>query len=321
MPSIFIYYSHQLDISEGANISFRVFIAGGGTGYNTPMKRAILTACAALTLLATAAYADTKALETLTSTGEGDVEINKFDYIDARIGAKNMATQQALWRVIGQLLSPQEMSERFDNIQAALADKSMDFVQKYKFAEETISPDNKTYHVAMEVTFFADQVRGALEKLGTAVAQRKRVVIVVDERAMDGASDTNFLMTGSMTEDRLRQAAGEAGYKGMARAEVRSLGDDAQAVKAVEGDADAVRWMAAQLKADYVITGTARASAGSGMLGTIKLNVYAADGSPVWSKEITESVPGSGGPERFRVIRLCADKAAVMVSELLATRK
>lgn len=285
------------------------------------MTRSIFAAFVVVTLSFTAAYADTKTLETFTSTGEGDVEIVKFDYIDARISAKNMATQQALWRVIGQLLSPEEMAERFDNIQSALTDRSMDFVQKYKFAEETISPDNKTYHVAMEVTFFADQVRGSLEKLGTAVTQRKRVVIVIDERAMDGASDTNFLMTGSMTEDRLRQAAGDAGYKGMARAEVRALGNDPQAAKAVEGDADAVRWMAAQLKADYVITGTARAAAGSGMLGTIKLNIYAADGGLVWSKEITESVPGNGGPERFRVIRLCADKAAVMVSELLATRK
>ncbi len=276
----------------------------------------------AVTLLLTLAYADTRNLETFTSTGEGDVEIEKFDYIDARIGAKNMATQKALWKVIGQLLSAQELADRSDHIQSAIAVKSMDFVQKYKFAEETISPDNKTYHVAMEVTFFADQVRGALENLGTAVTQRKRAVIVIDEQAMDGASDTNFLLTGSMTEDRLRQAVGEAGYKGMARAEVRALKDDPQAVKAVAGDADAVRWVAAQLKADYVITGSARAaSAGTGMLGTIKLNVYAADGNPVWSKEITESAPGNGGPDRFRVIRLCADKAAVMVSELLATRK
>ncbi|MBI5638449.1 MAG: DUF2066 domain-containing protein [Nitrospinae bacterium] len=285
------------------------------------MIRGILTTLVAITLSVTLVYASPKTVETFTSTGEGDVEIVRSDYIDARISAKNMATQQALWKVIGQLLSAQEMSERFDHIQSAIAAKSADFVQKYKFAEETISPDNKTYHVALEVVFFADQVRGALENLGTAVAQRKRVVIVIDERAMDGASDTNFLMTGSMTEDRLRQAAGDAGYKGMARAEVRALGNDPQAVKAVEGDADAVRWMATQLKADYVITGTARATAGTGMLGTIRLNVYAADGSPVWSKEITESAPGGGGPERFRVIRLCADKAAVMVSELLATRK
>ncbi len=286
------------------------------------MKHAICIAFAAVTLLVTSAYADTKTLETFTSTGEGDVEIVRYDYIDARISAKNMATQQALWKVIGQLLSAQEVTERFDNIQSAIAARSMDFVQKYKFADEAISPDNKTYHVAMEVTFFADQVRGALENLGTAVTQGKRVVIVIDERAMDGASDTNFLMTGSMTEDRLRQAAGDAGYKGMARAEVRALGDDPQAAKAVEGDADAVRWMAAQLKADYVITGTARATAAStGMLGTTKLSVYSADGSPVWVKEITESAPGGGGPDRFRVIRLCADKAAVMVSELLATRK
>lgn len=297
-------------------------MAGGGPGYNTPMIRGILTAFVAVTLSVTFGYASPKTVETFTSTGEGDVEIVRSDYIDARISAKNMAIQQALWKVIGQLLSAQEMSERFDHIQSALAVKSADFVQKYKFAEETISPDNKTYHIAVEVTFFADQVRGALENLGAAVTQRKRVVIVIDERAMDGASDTNFLMTGSMTEDRLRQAAGDAGYKGMARAEVRALGNDPQAVKAVEGDADAVRWMATQLKADYVIAGTARAiAAGTGMMGTIKLNVYAADGSPVWAKEITESVPGSGGPDRFRVIRLCADKAAVMVSELLATRK
>lgn len=267
------------------------------------------------------AYADTKTLETFTSTGKGDVEIVGYDYIDARINAQNMATRQALWQVIGQLLPAEEVAARFENIESAVAARSMEFVQKYKFAEETISPDNKTYQVVMEVTFFADQVRGALENLGTAVIQRKRLVIVIDEQAMDGASDTNFLMTGSMTEDRLRKAAGEAGYKGMARDEVRALGDDPQAVKAVAGDADAVRWMAAQLKADYVITGTARATAGSGMMGTIKLKVYTADGNPVWSKEITESAPGNGGPERFRVIRLCADKAAVMVSELLATRK
>lgn len=281
----------------------------------------MMIALTGVTLVFTLAYADPKTVETFTSTGKGDVEIVGNDYIDARINAQNAATQQALRQVIGQLLSVEEVAARSENIESAVTAKSMGFVQKYKFAEETISPDNKTYHVAMEVTFFADQVRGALENLGTVVTQRKRLVIVIDEQAMDGASDTNFLMTGSMTEDRLRKAAGEAGYKGMARDEVRALGNDPQAVKAVAGDADAVRWMAAQLKADYVITGTARAVNGTGMLGTIKLKVYAADGESVWSKEITENAPGTGGPERFRVIRLCADKAAVMVSEFLATRK
>ncbi len=281
-----------------------------------------MTGFVAITLLVTLGYADTKTLETFTSAGEGDVEIVHSDYIDARINAKNMATQKALWKVIEQLLPPQEVADRFDQIQSAVVAKSVDFAQKYKFTDEMILPDNVTYHVAMEVTFFADQVRAALEGLSTAVSQRKRVVVVIDERAMDGVSDANFLMTGSMTEDRLRQAAGDAGYKGMARAEVRALGNDPQAAKAAEGDADAVRWVAAQLKADYVITGTARAAAsGTGMMGTTKLNIYAPDGSVVWAKDITESAPGNGGPDRFRVIRLCADKAAVMVSELLASRK
>lgn len=287
-----------------------------------PMIRAIWTTLAAITLLVTLGYADTRAPETFVATGEGDVEVVQSDYIAARINAQNLATQKALWNVIGQLLPAQEFADRYDQIQSAVVARSVDFVQKYKFTDEMILPDNTTYHVGMEVTFFADQVRTALEGLGTAVSQRKRVVVVIDERAINVVSDGNFLMTGSMTEDRLRQAAGEAGYKGMARAEVRALGNDPEAAKAVAGDADAVRWVAAQLKADYVITGTARATAsGADMMGTTKLNVYASDGNMVWAKEVTESTPGNGGPDRFKVIRLCADKAAVMVSELLASRK
>ncbi len=286
------------------------------------MIRSIQLAILALFIVISTAYATLKTTETFTAAGTGDAEIVKFDYIDARINAKAAATQQALWKIVNQLVPAAELQGHTDQIQAALIARAMDYVQKYKFSEEVISEDNTTYHVGMEVVFFAEPIRAALEDLGTAVTHRKKVVIVIDERPLEVVSDISFLLTGSVSEDRLRAAAAETGFKTIDRAEVRALKNDQKVIKAVEGDEDAVRWLAAQFKAEYVITGRARATAiGAEMMGKILLNVYAADGSVVWSKEIIETVQGSGGMERFKVIRLCGDKGAVMVSELLLTRR
>lgn len=267
----------------------------------------------------TISYANQKTAETITATGSGDAPITEGDYIDARQNAKNAATGEALWKAIEELSGPEAAAAHAEKIRAELLPRAMDFAHKYKFSEEVISPNSATYHVTMEVVFFSELIQNELEKLGTAITRKKSVVLVIDERPMEVVMEGSFLYTSSLTEERLKAAAAEAGYHTAGRMEVRGLKNDALAVKAVEGDKEAIKWLASQLKPDYVITGKVRVTAeGAELRGKTIVTAYEPKGAEqVWSSESTGAVPGGNGTNRYKAVRQCAEKLALPLTEFL----
>lgn len=291
-------------------------------GYNTPMEKRALIVIAAILFAITTSYAAQKNVETISAGGSGNAAITGGDYLEARQKAKSAATAEALWKAI-EAISGADATAQEEKIRSSLMPRAMDFVHKYKFSEETISPDGGNYHIAMEVIFFADLVQSELEKLGTAVTLKKGVVILIDERPMEGVTDASFMYTGSLTEERLKKAAQEAGYRATGRVEVRGLKDDARAAKAIAGDKDALLWLAERLKGDYVITGKSRVtSSGTEIRGTTQITAYGGrEADAAWTSEAVETVAGATGTDRFKAVRKCADKLSDPLTEFLGKAK
>lgn len=280
---------------------------------------------ALLLITASPVWSEARHTEIITETGEGVSIIEGADYIDARQKAKDSAIQQALWKAVDALSPPEQVEKNRESISASIVAKGMNYVQSYKYAEEAIDAGGGTYKVSLEITFFADQISKALEKSGLKVAEKPKAVIILDERALDIVTDASFLFTTSPTEEMFRETISQTGLKGIGRSKVRALKNDAEVLKAVGGDATALKWLGSQIGAEIVVVGAARAKpsdSGEEMEGLVWVKVYdAASANLIWAKEATESVPGTNGADKFRAIRLCADKMNIMLGEFLATRK
>jgi hypothetical protein len=198
----------------------------------------------------------------------------------------------------------------------------MGYVQRYKFTQESIDPASTTYRVSLEITFFADRIAKALENGGVKIAEKPKVVVIIDERPMEMVTEASFLLTASPIEEMFRESVLRAGRMGIGRAKVRTLKNDAEVMKAVNGDAAAVKWLAGQYAAELVVVGAARAKPsanGQEMEGLVWTKIYdGASASPIWAQEVKESVAGTVGADRFRAIRQCADKMNVLLGEFLA---
>ncbi|MBI5178457.1 MAG: hypothetical protein HZA04_04280 [Nitrospinae bacterium] len=289
------------------------------------MAKYLLFFCALLSLAAFPAEAKQKRFELVTMSGVGEASIEGGDYIAARQRARDRAMEQALWKAIAALSSQEQADKSKEALNAAIVSKGMTFVHSYRFSEETINQETHTYRVAMEFSFFTDHITKHLEKGGLKVAEKPKAVVIVDERAMGLLGDSGLLITPSATEELFKETLGDAGFKAFGRAKVRSLKNDAESLKAVGGDAAALKWLAAQCGAEFVVIGSTRAKQAEKTMdteGTVSVNIYdAKTGASVWAKEVVEKVPGQTGADKFRAVRAGVEKMDALLIEFLAARK
>ncbi|MBI3794995.1 MAG: hypothetical protein HY280_09755 [Nitrospinae bacterium] len=259
-------------------------------------------------------------IDVVSEHGEGSVVISGGDYIDARQRARDAAMHDAIWKAIVALSSAEQVGKNADAIFKGITSHAMDFTHSFKFNEEKIDPENHAYVVSMEVTFFSDVLSASLEKIGMKVAERPKAVVIVDEQTFGGAATSSFLLSSSPTEKILAEVLEDNGFKAVTRNGLRQLKMDAEIIKAVKGDEQALKWLGGSFKAELVITGTAGSTeAGGKITGVVSIKIYDGETAELlWSKEVSKSVESSNHADKFKVIRLAAEKVKEYTNEYLS---
>lgn len=269
------------------------------------------------------ARAELRKTEALIETGEGAVAIEKGDYIDARQRAKEAALQNAMWKAVFALSSPEQIEKNRTQITARIIENSINFVHSFKFNDEIIDLTTGNYSVSLEASFFTVNVASALEKIGLAVAEPPKAVVVFDDRSLGMVTASGFLLTPSPTENMISEAAEEAGLKTVNRSRLRALKNDDEIMRAVKGDPAAVKWLGGQFNAELVMAGsTSAAEAGGKITGTVALRIYSGrSGELLWVREASETLESSNQSDKFRTIRLAAEKMRGLAAQFLNGRQ
>ncbi|MBI3581202.1 MAG: hypothetical protein HY098_03865 [Nitrospinae bacterium] len=287
------------------------------------MKKIAFILAVIAALSSSQASAELRKTEALVEKGEGAVAIEGGDYIDARQRAKEAALQNAMWKAVFALSSYEQVERYRGQISARIIDNSINFVHSFKFNDEIIDPTTGTYSVSLEASFFTANVASALEKIGLAVAEAPKAVVVFDDGSLGMITGSGFLLTPSPTENLISQAAEEAGLKAVNRTKLRALKKDDEIMKAVKGDPAAVKWLGGQFNAELVMAGsTSAAEAGGKITGTVALRIYnGRTGELLWGKEASETIESSNQSDKFRTIRLAAEKMRGLAAQFLSGRQ
>ncbi len=287
------------------------------------MKKIALILAVMTVFSSNQAPAQLRKTEALVETGEGAVAIERGDYIDARQRAKEAALQNAMWKAVSALSSPEQIEKYRPQITARIIDNSINFVHSFRFNDEKIDLTSGSYVVSLEVSFFTMNVASALEKTGLAVAEPPKAVVVIDDRSLGMITVSGFLLTPSPTETIISEAADEAGLKTVNRTRLRALKNDDEIMKAVKGDPAAVKWLGGQFNAELVMAGSiSAAEAGGKITGTVALRIYSGrSGELLWWKEASETLESSNQSDKFRTIRLAAVKMRGLAAQYLNGRQ
>ncbi len=286
----------------------------------------------------------------VTVSGEGSIKIENSNYIAARKSAARKALDHALFEVLRTLISEEEIDGKREYLEKHIFPKGMKFVQSYSFTSEAVGPesgfgenqeewsadgaslektdpmkkndtpqDEEFYSVTMEYTFFITYLSEELANKGFRITGggRPKVVLLVNEESIGVVHGDASLVLPSATEESGKSAITEQGYFVITRAEVRKLNNDKWVSMAMNGDRLAVRWLAKEFNADYVILGKARAVSYPGsrdklprIEGVVEARVY--DGFTagiLWRGRVIEPIYGNiAGGARFRSIRLASEK-------------
>ncbi len=255
-------------------------------------------------------------MELISVYAEGAAPLNEKNYIISRDAATKDALGKALWSVATILLTQEEIEFNLGTINEFLITRGMDYVQSYKFIEENMDEDGRTYTIGMQFTFFLDHIKLVLAERGITFDQRDKpkVALLIDERSVGVMDDASFILLPSSTEKRLEDSLVKMGFNVISRIEIRKLGDNEQALNAVRGDIDAVSWLARQYDAEFVVLGRARPVSqteddGSKWVeGEIEAKVY--DGftmEVLWERQVVERIEDKGGGSGFRAVRMAAE--------------
>lgn len=270
-------------------------------------------------------FADSQKTEVVVHTGEGLVDIEGGgDYIDARQRAKDAALRDAIWKAVASFSTPDQTAKNKAAITSQIVNNAIDFVHSYKFNDEKIDLANNTYVVSLEVAFFSANLSTALEKIGTVLAEAQKAVVVIDDRPMGLITASGFLLMPSPAENMISEAVEWVGLKAVNRAKLRTLKNDDEIMRAIKGDPSSIKWVADQFKALFVLVGsTSAVEAGGKITGAVTLKIF--DGrtaEPLWGKEVSETLESADQTDKFKTIRLAADKmreeAALFLTKRLA---
>jgi hypothetical protein len=289
----------------------------------------IITVLAALVALSwpCVSFAEAQKTDAIAHVGEGVVVIEGGDYIDARQRAKDKALRDAIWRAVVSLSSPDQTEKNKAAITSQIINNAIDFVHSYKFNDEKIDLTNTSYYVSLEVSFFANNISAALEKIGMQLAESPKAVVVVDDRPMGNITASGYLLTSSPTENMISEAVEWAGLKAVNRTKLRALKNDDEIMRAIKGDTASIKWLADQFKAGIVVVGATNAVEVSGkIIGTVSLKIF--DGKTaelLWVKDISESLESTDQTDKFKTIRLAAEKmrdeTAGFITRRMASKK
>lgn len=285
-------------------------------------KIAFLAFVLAITLTGPA-FAELKKTDVVVEAGEGAVTIEGGDYIDARQRAKDAALRYAMWKAVFALSSPEQIEKNKNQITARIINNAIEYVHSFKFNDEKIDVATTNYVVSLEVSFFSANISRALENIGLEVAGPPNAVIVLDDRPMGMIAVSGFLLTPSPTENMISEAADEAGLKPVNRTKLRTLKNDDEIIMAVKGEPAALKWLGGQFNAELVMVGsTSAVSNGGKITGTVTLKIFnGRTAEPLWGKEVSETVESGNQSEKFRTIRLSAEKMKGLVADFLNARK
>lgn len=265
--------------------------------------------------------------EIISVFAEGTALVEDNDRQAAREKARDKGIEQAFLSIISSLVPAQEISENWDVIRALVETRSIDFVQSYRFMEESLDEDGDVYKIGLQVAFFYDYLRDLLTEVGFATEADKdsRVVLLIDERVISAMPDTSFLLLPSATEENLKTPISRLGFSVISRKQIRELKDDKRVLKAIHGELSSVLWIGESFNAEYVITGSARSSAQSGYEtgpGMVKGEIDAAiyDGRTaevLWEEVVVARVEDDDGTAGFRAIRMAGEKFNRKVLEFM----
>ncbi len=280
------------------------------TGYNTQMFKTLVV------WFALASAVGQPSIELISVYAEGAAPLNEKDYIISRDAATKDALGNALWSVATILLTQEEIEFNLGTINEFLISRGMDYVQSYKFIEEQMDEESRTYTTGMQFTFFLDHIKLVLAERGVTFDQRDKpkVALLIDERSVGVMDDASFILLPSSAEKRLEESLVKMGFNVISRGEIRKLGDNEQVLSAVKGDVDAVSWLARQYDAEFIVLGRARPISqteddGSKWVeGEIDAKVY--DGftlEVLWERQVVERIEDKGGGSGFRAVRMAAE--------------
>ncbi len=287
----------------------------------------LLFSCLILTLTA----AQSQPGEIISVFAEGTALVEDNDRLAAREEARDKVIKQAFLSIISSLVPAQQISEDWDVVKALAETRSMDFVQSYKFMEESLDADGDLYKVGMQVAFFYDHLRSVLVEIGFAAeaGHGSRVVLVIDERVISVMPDSGFLLLPSATEENLKKSISRLGFSVISRKQIRELKDDERVLKAVHGDPSSILWIGESFNAEYVIMGSARSFRQSGyqtgpkmVEGEIDAAIY--DGRTaelLWEERVVARIEDDDGTVGFRAIRMAGEKFNRRVVEFMYGRE
>ncbi len=201
--------------------------------------------------------------ELITVPVESSATVENDDYYQAKNAAMELAFQSAIQLAVSGIMKPAELERNKILVETRLLIRSSDFVSSYKFLDEKVDQDTKMVTLQMQVTLYLDAIRAALDDAGVMTKRRDlpKLLILIKEQSAGFATDDNFLMLTSLSEEILVTDFRNKGYLVVDRSDVRSANMEAEALKALAGDRTAAARVGRFLQADILVIGKTRIDA------------------------------------------------------------
>ncbi len=195
--------------------------------------------------------------EFVTVPAEAIVDVEEGNYAKAREDAIELAFTEAVRMTVAGLVRGDTLQEKIETLNELIIDHAADYVKSYKFLDETTDVVNRQLKMRLQVTLFLSDIRTAINKAGLPTKRRDlpKILVIVDERNEEFFTGENFLLLKSVSEEVLSQSFRDKGYQVADRKNVVKALLGKTTLRAVEGDAGAIKSLNSILGADMMIFG------------------------------------------------------------------
>lgn len=195
--------------------------------------------------------------EFVTVPAEAIVDVEEENYAKAREDAIELAFTEAVRMTVAGLVRGDTLQEKIETLNELIIDHAADYVKSYKFLDETTDVVNRQLKMRLQVTLFLSDIRTAINKAGLPTKRRDlpKILVIVDERNEEFFTGENFLLLKSVSEEVLSQSFRDKGYQVADRKNVVKALLGKTTLRAVKGDAGAIKSLNSILGADMMIFG------------------------------------------------------------------
>ncbi len=188
---------------------------------------------------------------------EAIVDVEEGNYAKAREDAIELAFTEAVRMTVTGLVRGDTLQENIETVNELIIDHAADYVKSYKFLDETTDVVNRQLKMRLQVTLFLSDIRTAINKAGLPTKRRDlpKILVIVDERNEEFFTGENFLLLKSVSEEVLSQSFRDKGYQVADRKNVVKALLGKTTLRAVKGDAGAIKSLNSILGADMMIFG------------------------------------------------------------------